>query len=120
MLRIDTNFNWVLFCEDETEFFNYGKLLFEKPDTALFSHFQDSNAAFGIFLSKAFEEGRLRLEARPAKFLQTSDGTERFGFTCDFNFHFDIDASANQELLMKRLSRFSICRKYSETIVDSI
>jgi hypothetical protein len=114
------NFHW--FMEDETRPLNkLSRDLFYNDKIKLFSDFfDDENAVFGIYASKNFKTGRLKLDIKPGKFQEIAPpylNPEVITFA--FNFHFDIKNLTDNSEIINILNEYDSYKKESERIIST-
>jgi hypothetical protein len=90
--------------------------LFFRGDLPLYRHFQDDNANYGAYLSKAFAGFRLRLDIRPI--LVPADEGEENRLQFAFNFQRDVADGAGQ--IEECLHHWDEARHEAERIIDSV
>jgi hypothetical protein len=79
------NMEWAVKLEPPRSIENIERGYYLNEANPLARHFQDKNCRFGIYLSKDFALGRLKLDIKPVSFKDSSQGARLL-----FNFHLDL------------------------------
>jgi hypothetical protein len=79
------NMEWVVKIEPSRSIENVERKCFLPEANPLAKHFNDDNCRFGIYLSKDFTLGRLKLDIKPVTLKDSSPGARLL-----FNFHRDL------------------------------
>ena len=82
---IGFNMEWVVKLEPSRSIESVERRYFLNEANPLAKHFQDVNCRFGLYLSKSFTLGRIKLDIKPVTFKDSSQGTRLL-----FNFHLDL------------------------------
>lgn len=109
--------NFVFYVEEKDKsVIDLSKELFFKNDSKLFNHFDNEDARFGSYMSKTFEDSRLKLDVKPV-FLKTGKETIQFGF----NFHSDLDPKKDANtVLFDKLQKWQLFKDESLKIMGML
>jgi len=109
------NFNWVAATQDIGGFQATTKSMFVKEDSPLSSHFTESDARFGAYLSKDALGFRMRLDIKPIRG-ENPDGGLFEGLLYSFNFNKDLDAQTAVPDIIEALAHWEEAREISEKV----
>lgn len=97
---VGINFNWKI--KPEKTISQYSSELFFKNNIALFGHFDVENARFGCYMSRDFNNARLKLDIKPVIIEEEGISNEYILFA--FNFHADVN---NANSVLERLKSWN-------------
>lgn len=93
------NFHW--FVDDEAiGIGELSKKFFYYNNSRLHQEFQSEDSRYGVYMSKNFENARVKLDVKPTSVTENSTGVKNEFIQFSFNFHIDLaQGSASQELI---------------------
>lgn len=84
-LGVGFNMDWVVQPKADSSMASIERKCFLSEANPLAKHFKDENCRFGIYLSRDFALGRLKLDIKPVTLKDSSQGARLL-----FNFHLDL------------------------------
>lgn len=117
-LSCGINFNWILNDLNGGEYFEISKKLFFVNDNPLYKEFENNRPCFGAYMSKDFEDSRLKLDIKPVH--SNLDGINEGTLHFNFNFHKDLVDSTSIDELEAYLKKWKIYKNESELLVNKI
>ena len=112
------NFEYFVAQPAGQDFNAYDRALLGTGDCRLLREFSLSDARFGRYFSKNYEEGRLRLDIKPVK--AGPENKEFLQFS--FNFHFavaQLEQPERVKQLLRLIEKWGSIQKYAETVVET-
>lgn len=102
---VGLNFNW-LFTRENNDIEGFARTRFFVPGSPLHDLFVTEGSRFGGYMSKAFHNGRLKLDVKPA--VITSEQARREVMQFAFNFNLELDEGGNKvQQLLTFLNRWN-------------
>lgn len=98
--------------------------IFSKPSESVYAHFQTEDSKFGGYMSRDFNNSRLKLHISPTKQIRYNSASivesvsdEYLQFS--FNFHIDLNTSNNTLQLKDSISNWNLFSDFSKEVVNS-
>lgn len=115
---IGLNFDFFVLQPQNQDFLTYNRALLGTGEYPLLKEFSETDAKFGRYFSKDYDEARLRLDIKPVKKI----GPENIDLIkFNFNFHYDLNRFDLLERSAKAiyfLDKWVSLRAYSEKLVN--
>lgn len=117
---IGINLNWLV-KDEKKDIQTLTKELFFNQQSRLFAAFESGDPRFGAYLSKDFNNTRLKLDIKPVH-INLNDNTNTViteHILCNFNFHLDLNNpySATEDLI-QTIQAWETFKKESEKIIE--
>lgn len=113
------NFKWFI-SDDETSIQEVSRKLFFNESSEFYTLMDSSNARYGAYFSKDFNETRLRLDVKPINAIVKADKKNLELILYTFNFHCDLEKGTEVDMLINLLSDWESFRNESNKIIDNI
>jgi hypothetical protein len=113
---VGLNFTW-LFRPGDGDIARATRDMFYIPDKPLFNIFSGPNARFGGYLSKDYEEFRLKLNVLPTTVSQEAGEEHSIQFA--FNFHRDVEGESAADI-SRCFTRWDELRSEAERIIQEM
>lgn len=112
------NFNWIIEPKGN-DFKKLSRDLFFKDNSDLFSCFDESDATFGSYMSKDFDDARLKLDIKPL-YLNQDSTNKKGAIHFNFNFHYDISENDRSNKLKEFIKKWESFYREAKLIIDSL
>jgi len=90
--------------------------LFFVPANKLFQEFKVSDAKYGTFLSKNYENSKLSVSVKPTKAIDPK-GVESDVYHYSINYHFNLTKGESKSIIMLNLNQWNKYLKYSDKLM---
>lgn len=117
-VSVGVNFNWIIEPTDD-DFKKLSRKLFFKKDSNVFTFFDEDDATFGSYMSKNFDDARLKLDIKPI-YTNQDIGDKKGAIHFNFNFHYDIPEGDRSEKLKIFIKKWNLFYNESNRIIESL
>lgn len=102
VIVVGFNFKWIIFLD---EIYSHTKSrFFSNTNTSLNNHFNTDNTAYGTYMSRDFNNSRMKLEVKPNILKQVNNSQQKNILMFDFNFH--IESTKNNPMFKESLNDY--------------
>jgi hypothetical protein len=112
------NFNWIVEPKG-SDFKKLSRDLFFKADSDIFSFFDENDATFGSYMSKDFDDARLKLDIKPV-YLNQDLINKKGAIHFNFNFHYDIPENDRSNKLKEFIKKWEVFYAEAKRIIDNL
>jgi len=113
------NFHWFV-DDDETEIGELSEKLFYYNSSSLHEAFRSDNSRYGVYMSKDFENARMKLDIKPITTTENSTGRKNEFIQFSFNFHRDLNQESASDELINFLNNWPKFKAEAEQIISLI
>jgi hypothetical protein len=117
-VSVGVNFNWIIEPKDG-DFKKLSRDLFFKNDSSVFAFFDKEDATFGSYMSKDFDDARLKLDIKPI-YTNQDLADKKGAIHFNFNFHYDIPEGDRSEKLKLFIKKWNLFYNESNRIIESL
>ncbi|MBK8806611.1 MAG: hypothetical protein IPO21_08185 [Bacteroidales bacterium] len=114
---IGINLSWFI-KDTEKDIKTLSKEHFFIEKSTLFQNFDTNNSRFGTYLSKDFNNTRLKLDIKPVNMLDDLSRPVSEHILCSFNFHLDLKPDNSAEELIETINKWGTFKEESQRIVN--
>lgn len=112
------NLNWFI-KDNEKSMETLTKDFFFIKQSSLFKYFESEDSRFGTYLSKNFNNTRLKLDIKPITMIDNTTRKTSEHVLCNFNFHLDLlnpDTATTD--LIQAIKQWDVFKNESENIIN--
>jgi len=113
---VGLNFKWFIFIDKSIP--EYTQEIFYSPNNKIINnHFNTKDVAYGYYVSKEFNDSRMRLDVKPMRLKEVDSNIDESVMVYDFNFH--IEEQNNFDIHAKALENYLKYEKEVKNIISS-